>query len=366
MWQTNLITNPRVGWLYTGDYVLEEVRVARIFTEGFEIGDLLCFDLLTGEGGGSIDTAQKRTGSYSMMVNFGTGYTWRSAYAIKYIDAIDECYIRFGLRRNTANQYCRPRIYVFSGDTNKLGVEINSSNYIEAKVGGSLVATGTTSVAASTWHLVEIHFKLDSTSGQIQVKINNTLDIDYSGDTGSGTFDKVYFGGYGVKKAGGSCWYDDIGINDTSEGVDDSWCGDGRIIAIKPNANGDQSDLVNEGGDSVDNYQSVDDIPKDDDTTYVESDIADDYDLYNLEACGLSADEYEILRVVVKSRVKGLAASEQIRLMIKTDGTEYEGDTESLGNSYAEYLIEYNENPYSSVPWTPTKVDALQIGMKVK
>src|SRR3972149_6225726 len=157
----------------------------------------------------------------------------------------------------------------------------------------TLVATGDIAIQASTWYVIEVHVKIDDTTGALDVRVDGVDDAAFAGDTKPGaetTFNTLrYHGGSNTS------YYDDLAMNDTNGSVDNSWCGDGKIILLKPNANGDSSQWDGSDGNQVDNYLLVDDIPSDDDTTYVQSAILANKDLYNLAASGLS--DVVILRV---------------------------------------------------------------------
>jgi hypothetical protein len=160
-------------------------------------------------------------------------------------------------------------------------------------------------------------------------------------------------------------YYDDLAINDTSGGADDSWCGDGRIIALTPNANGDLSQLTGSDGNSTDNYLLVDDVPSNGDTDYVEGSTVDQKDLYNLTACGLTG--VIIKRVWAASRSRDtVAAGGLISLVVKTNSTEYAGTDRALATSYAEVLGDiHTVNPNTSGAWSTSDLDALQVGPKL-
>lgn len=334
--------------------------MARLFTDGAESNDILFWDL-TGAAFGGLYTHTEvaRSGLYAYKFD---KYPW----ARKLISpGFTELYFRLGFyaRSISAN---KTWFSWYGNDPNtKLGRVFLQNDYkLKAVVGTTEVASGTELVSVYAWHLLEVHVKIADSGGVIQVKIDGVLDIDYEGDTKSGSETEIkgfefYFDS--------TVFIDDFAVNDTSGAVDNSWCGDGHVIALKPNSSGDSSDFVGSDSDSVDNYALVDDIPSDSDTTYVESATPDDCDLYNLEACGIDSDMYEIKRIFIEGRGKDTTTGSGIVTpLIKTSGSEIESDQVELTTTYAQIKSEeWVTNPMTGSAWTPTEVDALQIGIKV-
>lgn len=331
--------------------------MTRLFTDGAERGDLLAFNLATI----SVSTTQKRTGNYSYYVSGAYNGTINIA-------ASSELYFRFGARltvSGTNNNF----VIVRNGTTSLCSVRhVTSSNKLALIVGSTVVATSTNSINNGEWHLYEIHVKIADSGGVLELKVDG-VDFDgasFTGDTKPGTdttIDNLWFLASG---AGASMYLDDIAINNTTGGVDNSWCGDGHVLALKPNANGDSSQFTGSDGNSTDNYLLVDDIPHDSDTSYVQANVSGYYDLYNLEACGLT--DVEIKRVWVESIAKDTTTGSGILTpMIKTNSTEVESNPVPLSTSYAlvkseEFLV----NPVTLSGWTVEDLDSLQAGVKVE
>src|SRR3989304_5953104 len=328
--------------------------MARIFTDGAEFGDLLFFSVVSGPF--IISSFYVRTGLYSYRAAAGT-------YGQKQFSSLSEAYYRFSIAFD--NLACTDFFKWLSSST-ELGSlrRNNSTGKIDVYVGTSTyVASSTINPTLGTIYLIEVYIKIADSGGVIQVKIDGVLDITFTGDTKPGantTFDTVrYYGG-------SQYWYfDDLAMNDTTGSVDNSWCGDGKVILLKPNANGDSSQWDGSDGNQVDNYLLVDDIPSDDDPTYVQSAILANKDLYNLAASGLS--DVAILRVFGEARARDLVAEGQkAALVLKTNGGVYEGPGNSLLTSYNRIVGPvYRLNPQSGLEWSVAELDAAQVGPMV-
>lgn len=325
--------------------------MARIFTEGFEMGDGLVFVNSTfGVSSGP------RSGTYC-----GSGGNGRVN-----ITETDEIYIRFGIKFTHATSTYRFKVSLYNGTTQLGYIELeniyNNVKRVNLYINGSLVASGTIGLAISNWYLYEFYYKLADFGGVVTTKINGIEDINYSGDTkpdDNTGFDNIYF-----ESSIATC-FDDIAINDTTGTEDNSWCGDGHIIAIKPNGNGDSSQLTGSDGDSVDNYLLVDDIPSDGDTTYVWGNVLNNQDLYNLEAPNLPVN-HTITRVWAEARAKDPDVGD-IALPIKSGATQDDGTAKGLTTAYSAIKgDEYTTNPDTGIAWTESDLNALQAGVKIK
>ena len=321
--------------------------MTRLFTEGFEMGDNLAFDITTP----TLTAVSVRSGNYAA----------RNTGVIS-IASKTELYVRVGLYSSNTSGLYDHRVYFYE-DSDLILHFRRIYPYIHAYVDGVKVADGTLNIPTSQWFLFECHVKLADSGGVLQTKINGIPDIDYTGDTNPSTYSGFNRVGF---KAEVVSYYDDIAINDTNGSEDNSWCGDGHIIAIKPNANGDQSDLTNSGGDSVNNYTYVDDIPSDGDSTYVWSDTATDFDLYNLTAPSLPVN-HRITRIYAEARAKDPDTGD-IKLIIKPDSTVYKDSAATtLTTSYSAIKgDEYTENPDDGNAWEESDLDDLQAGVEIQ
>jgi hypothetical protein len=328
------------------------------------MGDLLSLTLVSGYGQAS--TTVKRTGSYSYRATSATdgGLVWDYS-----VGDITEVYVRFGFYKDgPVNNFSYTRISFLNDGTTLAYFDIGSTSVQTPKayVNAGLVATSSRSLVDDTWYLLEFYFKLDDAAGAMQSKINGVADIEYAGDTKPTTdavFDTVRFK---TQYNTAYQYFDDIAINDTNGSVDNSWCGDGYVVALKPNAIGDVTGLTNSAGTTDANYTFVDDIPSDGDTTYVYSSTTDLYDLYNLTATSLPANTV-VTRVWGEARGKDPDAGNVAIVMQAYPTTDlWESTADSLTTAYAQVLGDYyTQNPATTDTWASTDLDNLQIGVKI-
>lgn len=283
--------------------------------------------------------------------------------------ALSEFYYRQRFRDNSLNNGHKIFTWRSAGGTelgsirtNRVGGIDKFSAYTSTS---TLVATGTLPYIQDTWYLLEFYIKIDDSVGRIVMKFDGIVDIDYTGDTKPGADTTV---GQLAHSTGYNSGFriDDIALNSTDGGADNSWCGDGHIIALRPNGNGDSSQFVGSDGNSTDNYLLVDEAPPSG-ADYVQSPTVGELDLYNLGATGLS--NVSVRRIWPEARaIDTVAAGSEIYLPIKTNSIQYDGTAVALLTSYTKQLKGdvRTINPDTTLAWSVSDLDALQVGIKVK
>lgn len=332
--------------------------MARVYTDGAENGDVLFFD--GGYAGITASTLVARSGNYSYRC---ANVVWGT----KTITPVSEGYWRFSFYRNDVSQGAR--IFYWYSDATELGsLRIQATtNKLEAyRSQIDLAAVGSLALSPNTQYIIEIYVKIADSGGSIKVKIDGlpTLDIDYTGDTKPGTQTTINSVRYTQPQNSSAVYYfDDLAMNDTTGSVDNSWCGDGRVIILPTNDDGDVTMLIPSSG--IDNWAMVDEIPNDGDTTYVMGSGINDYDLYTLSDSSLA--DVNILRVWPASTSrKTIATPGKLAFMLKTNGVEYTQSGLDLLTSYARVTGSgYIDNPQTGVDWTISELDALQVGIKI-
>lgn len=324
--------------------------MARLWTEGFEMQDEYFWDTAVG----SISTGTARSGNASWLLSAGDDR--------KNVNSLGEFYMRIGWRFGTT-VLATP--FQWRNGTTVIGGirHIASPNCFVAQVGTTTVATGTFSISTDTWYEIEVHVKIDNTLGSIQLKVDGVMDINFAGDTqpaALSVIDNLLF-----TRLSSEDYLDDLALNDTTGGADNSWCGDGHVILLIPNAAGDTTEWS--ASPTGSNYLRVDELPPNDDTDYVYSSTSGTVDLYNLTSSGLPS--VEILRVWPEARARDdVAAGGLIGLPIKTNGVQYEGTSVSLLTTYTKQILgdARTVNPQTSAAWNVSELDALQVGVQVR
>jgi len=121
------------------------------------------------------------------------------------------------------------------------------SYHFEIKIGGALTNVASLTLADSTWYKIEIRLKTNASTGAYDVRVDDiSLASASSQNTGSNDINNLRFGAY-TRVINGTffdnldLYFDDIALNDTSGSANNSWCGNGTIVALKPKGAGNSS-----------------------------------------------------------------------------------------------------------------------------
>jgi len=321
--------------------------MARIWTDGAETGDLLFWSATTTI---TASTEQARTGTYSYRIgNNGT--------ATRNISAANEVFIRFGMNE-TAPMQTIAFFTVRSGSTTVGTLRIDTTTRrLLLYNGTTLVATSDTPLPAATWARLELRWRTNATNGAIELRLDGTTIASFSGNTGSAAIDSMSWS----KPATGLYYIDDLALNDTTGAIDNTWCGEGRVQLQIVDGPGDSASWTPSAGA---NWQCVDEIPPDGDTTYVESATAGAQDLYTI--ADFDATNKTILRAQIIATARGTVGGEQVKLQVKSGSTVADVGTVALTTAYAQYRSnDMPTNPVTSAPWDDLAIDGLQIGQEV-
>jgi hypothetical protein len=218
------------------------------------------------------------------------------------------------------------------------------------------------------WSVFEIHFRYTQQAlpDNFEMKRNGVLIWSYGGATkpteAAASLGYVEFG----RQDESFNILDDVAINDTTGGDDNSWCGDGHVIVVRPNGNGDSSDFVGSDGNSVDNYQGVWKAYPANLDSFVESETSGAIDLYNASNISLHSTDV-IRRVSIWAAARKMAAENDLLQL------GFKGGSTSIWSVGLPLELDlrgvvgpsYKVNPITGLAWTQSDINALQIGVKI-
>lgn len=340
--------------------------MARIFTDGAEMRDGIFWDRLSYGYPTVGDTFPAFSPYYYVMASGGSTNFSSTG---RYIPAMSECYYRVRIR---AAAYTGLRLVTFFTNVTEvawLGVDAGYHFTAYATTIGELQASDVV-INLNQWYLVEVYFKMaDAPDGRFVVKVDGNQIIDYTGDTKPDTgttFDNVGNGRYGTS----ALYCDDLALNDTTGGSDNSWCGDGIIVKVTPNGDGAHNNWHGSDADDVNNYLLVDEYPKDDNTTYVYHDGSSSgtQDQYGLTDDYVGTNK-TILRIYPEARMRKTSAQAHTgKLGILPSGGVDQMSAERtllIGDYIRVVGDEYTVNPVDSEAWEEADIDALEFVVEV-
>jgi hypothetical protein len=230
--------------------------------------------------------------------------------------------------------------------------------------GGTTIVAQSASglLASNTWYHIEARYKPHNSTGSGVVKLNGTTVVSASGNlssSGSNIARALRFYGGNVSD-GGVRSYDHVVVMDISGSAFNDFIGPSTIKTLFPSGAGDLTQWAPNTGT---NYQAVDEIGEDGDTTYVSASTAGNKDLYNFDDLA-STDSPKLVTVLTLTR-KDDGTARTMAPTIRSGATDLDGSTytQTTSYDYAEMITE--TDPNTSAAWTKAAVDALQAGVKV-
>lgn len=302
-----------------------------------------------------VTTGSKKNGSYGMSVDSTDGIArWD---AIEDLDWDNEIYISVWQKIPSGSPAAGGiAVWDISEPVKQVHIELRSDGKYQAFVDGISVATGTEVVTHTDWNNIQVRFKLDNSSGIIQVKVNGTLDIDYSGDTQPGSGDYIAY--FGLTSGGNNQenYFDDLMV-----GLG-GWPGEVESELLEITSDDDKNWTPSTG---TDHYALLDEFPESD-LDYVESSTDNQVNSFGTSG-GFSDTDKEIIAFVTNARCQGSDYLSSIEIGVKKGSSYsyYALPTDISGYAYASYQGIRTNNPETSAPWdTDTQINAAKPAIK--
>lgn len=340
------------------------MTITRVWQAGAELGQgLLEFTSRDNASLNIADTERVKTGTYSFRI--GTNNGWTKIFGTSY----SQFRVSFHWNHSGYGTSTYGFLRFSDGATNVVDVRLDgSTNTFGLYVDGSQVATAqvTSFAAQDTWVHVGIDCKIDS-SGWFYMYFDGVTVFSFSGNTAAAAsdIDRVEFNpgftGWNIH-----VYLDDIYFDDASGEAGAALVPDRRFAFSSPDGNGDASEWLGSDADQTDNYLLVDDIPPDDDTTYVKTDAAGSVDLYAVADVSLASgwSISSVIPVAVAKKIDG-TADVQLGLHIVNAGGTIDGtvNATALATDYAFYTYRATTQPDASA-WDESDFNATQFGVK--
>jgi len=135
------------------------------------------------------------------------------------------------------------------------------------------------------------------------------------------------------------------------------------VEILRPESAGSSSELVTTSCGS--GWECVDEVTADDNSTYVRGYGSQwKEDLY--EAQDHTAGTGTIDSVIIYVRAYRGGQGRKARTLIRAGGTSYSGSQNNTTSSYVNYSTTYITNPATSLSWSWTEIDDIEIGVDLK
>jgi hypothetical protein len=240
---------------------------------------------------------------------------------------------------------------------------VNSGSYVPgASTNYTLVGTATaTALQVGTWAYLEVQMKCDGSTGTCVIRLNGTevknltgLDTLYT----SATLTRFALGCRASTEV--QLDYDDLVAMDLSGSRNNAFIGDVTVTALYPSGAGTTSGWTPSAGS---NYQNVDEAAPNDDTDYNSTSTLNAKDTYAMQDCAAGAD-IRAVQVLASVR-KGAEGPGQVKLVTRSNSTDYDGTAQGIGGTSYSYLRQVLEtDPATSAAWLEAAWNAVEIGVK--
>lgn len=309
----------------------------------------------------TINSAGGRFGGNGLRVNdVATGYLRKT------LNAQPTWICGFGVIPTAFPSTNTPIFQLLDQGANQIELRVYSDGTLALTRNGAPLSGGLSTFALQigAWYFIEVKVTIANAilAGTCQVRVNNTLVIDVV--AGQDTQDTANVSANSIQFAGTvpNTTFDDFYICDGTGLINIDFLGDSRIYEMLPNGAGDQTDFGVVG--AVNNWAAVDEIPPDNDATYVFSQTPGQRDLYNLQDLVIAGATISGIQTVLDAR-RDDCGPRTIAASIKTGGTVYDGVAVSPASSWLMFTETREVNPFTALAWTPADLLALQAGVKL-
>ena len=300
---------------------------------------------------------------------------------------------------DSANDYIRP-YFTMSGDTIVIGFALYVNNVgastneilLWGADGGSFQwvfrldangtlwfddSNGTTRQAESaagavpikSWCHIEFKVKHHATAGTVDVRVNGISIISATSLDTIGTAN-TYIDSFGITQTSGGyvhdVYVDDLYVLDGSGSAPyNDFLGDVKVEVIYPDGNGNSSGMTGSDGNSVNNFELVDENPVVT-TDYVEGSTEGNKDTYAMDNLGAGTSDSVYGVQVSLVQQKDDTGTKYLRPVIRRGSTDYVGTSVSLTTSWTCSTEIWEQDPSTSLDWTVTNINGMEVGQEVR
>lgn len=247
--------------------------------------------------------------------------------------------------------------YALDSGTTQVYCRVNTNLQIEVRRGdNTLLGTSTRQLAVGAWYFIQSRY-LIANAGSFEVWVNGEQWLTGSGDTQNSA--NAYFNGWapGI----GSLRVTNHVVHSVSGNAPTSRTPETIVYSDVPNGAGAATGWTPSAGS---NWQNVDDVPADNDTTYNSTTGLND-DLYAFPS-GTVPSSAIVYAVCAEADVrKDDAGANSIDLLCRGGGTTAAyGTPLSLSTSYLRTRAMWDLDPSTAAAWSVANANGSQVGIR--
>ncbi len=364
----------------------------RLWSSGAELNTLTANVEITGSAGTvSVSSSTKRSGDYAFRANptssTGTIYkTWaNSAQSNKF-------WFRQYIRIATAPGADTYIMQIGNGSSGKISVRMSSSSTLQLRneEDNANIGSASSALSTNTWYRLEVYINTTTLSTTTATMLLDGTQISTSSSENlAAGVDRWTWGVANSTTA--DLFFDDLAVNNSSGRSTDNWPGEGNIVHMQPDADGDNTAWGGYPSDTND-YDDVDEVTPNDSTDFIRSTTQNQLDDVNLESssnAGISAGDYiKLVSVGARFGICGAVIPEpacsigngdvnyKTRIKASASGTTEESASTGIDDLIGGYVTNnddtarlnaltiYDLPGSSTTQWTTTNLDSAQIGIR--
>lgn len=338
----------------------------RLIQTGFEFRDINELDQYAGNGSanGTISTtgAEVYTGSASLDIGLGVRPRGKATTGTDKICLRCGCFFRHA----GTNANDEGIIFQVDGSVQILVTYDDSDSLVRLYVNGSVVASASPASLGistqATYYNFSLYVYRHASTGTVTFYIGSAVALTYTGNTGTYN-NAAYVGGELTTSAwGNDTFVDDFYIDYSTSQETNIAPPAYRYTLLRPTSDGTPTDWVCSTGTV--NYQNVDDITPDSDTTYNSATAIDIVDEYGMTDFTLSVGlTVRSLIPIVYAKKTGAGTDPTVILGLDQGGVESYNSGHVVTTTYAYYWNQHLLDP-NNASWTDSLVDSIKMQIK--
>lgn len=324
----------------------------------------------------SLQTGIVRTGTYALRTNptttatgawRGAGWTTGGAASLSSGFSVATMFETFFFYIATLPAANDEEICAFysTGGGQKAAVRINSTgNLLFYDSVPTLKGTGSTVLSTATWYQIDVKCGTSATVAVWEVKINGVSEISGSNGNTIATNNGEIRLGKNTDRNGNSVdfYYDDVSCDGAA------YPGVQQTTVLVPNAVGTyQTATIGAGGGA--NYTNVDEVPNNGNTDYLVTDnVSGDAETEGLTDTSTAGITGTVNAVLTEVFVRNDGASNGV-IRVRTRSASTDDDTGSdtvISGAYTMRAKLYTTDPATTIAWTLSGVDGVEVGIVEK
>lgn len=253
--------------------------------------------------------------------------------------------------------------------TSQIGVRFNTDrtlSVVRGGWGGTVLATTAWQFTLGSWFHLQFQCKIANSGGWIKLWINGELIIDTTGldtqNTANASANRIYLKGSCATQSGQYVRFDDLYSGNEAGSLNTAPIGDAIVATLFPTAAGANTAWTPSAGS---NYQNVDEVNADGDTTYNYTSTLNNKDTYtygNLPATAALVFAIQINPYLRKDD----AVARACKSLMRVGSTNYQiGADKYLSTSYLYYPALTEIDPSDSLQPTVADVNGAEFGVEV-